>query len=182
MSPVRFILPAAWLLAAAAPAAVPEPAGYWMNEAKGTVPATLAGTTVIDAPSLAKMLARGGVVLVDVAPASRRPPNQSPAMPWLPVPHHDIPGSLWIPGAGRGALPPDLAAYFLDRLARATGHDFNHPVVIYCHPNCWLSWNAAKRAISAGYRHVFWFRGGVEGWQEAGQPTAIAAAEGPDSQ
>jgi len=35
--------------------------------------------------------------------------------------------------------------------------------VNYCHRNCWLSWNAAKRAISYGYRNVFWFPDGMEG-------------------
>jgi PQQ-dependent catabolism-associated CXXCW motif protein len=46
--------------------------------------------------------------------------------------------------------------------------------VIYCHRNCWLSWNAAKRAISYGYRNVYWFPDGMEGWRAAGLPTASA--------
>jgi len=26
------------------------------------------------------------------------------------------------------------------------------------------------RAIQAGYRHVFWYRGGIQAWTDAGQP------------
>jgi rhodanese-related sulfurtransferase len=31
-----------------------------------------------------------------------------------------------------------------------------------------MSWNAAKRALSYGYTHVFWYRDGSDGWQEIG--------------
>ena len=49
------------------------------------------------------------------------------------------------------------------------------PLVFYClNPECWMSYNAALRAINLGYRNVLWYRGGIEAWQQAGQPTAPA--------
>ncbi len=36
---------------------------------------------------------------------------------------------------------------------------------------CWVSYNAALRAINAGYTNVLWYRGGIEAWKAAGLPT-----------
>ncbi|MGH8209820.1 MAG: MBL fold metallo-hydrolase [Steroidobacteraceae bacterium] len=108
-----------------------------------------------------------------VAPTMRRPENLAAGAPWLPLPHRAIPGSLWIPGVGLGEIPPAVDGFFRQRLAAATGGSLTRRLVIYCHKTCWLSWNAAKRAISYGYRNVYWFRDGIEGWKAAGYPTAI---------
>ena len=52
-------------------------------------------------------------------------------------------------------------------------------LVFYCGgPQCWMSYNAAARAIRLGYRNVLWYRGGTEAWQRAGQQLA---AEGQAS-
>ena len=173
------------LTAAAAPRPAerhaPEPSGYWLGPVHGAVPATIAGGKVLDTAELAKLVSRGGVVLVDVADAPHRPSGLPPGTLWLPPPHRDIPGSAWIPGAGRGAIPPRFAAWYRARLEQLTGGDRNKPVVVYCHPHCWMSWNAARRAINDGYRQVYWYPGGTEGWRNAGHPTASVRAEGPDA-
>ena len=42
-------------------------------------------------------------------------------------------------------------------------------LVFYCQSReCWMSYNAALRAVHAGYTNVLWYRGGVEAWQRAG--------------
>jgi PQQ-dependent catabolism-associated CXXCW motif protein len=51
------------------------------------------------------------------------------------------------------------------------------PLVLYCHQRCWLSWNGAKRAIQYGYRNVYWFPDGIEGWRKAKFPTAVIEPE-----
>ena len=33
---------------------------------------------------------------------------------------------------------------------------------------CWMSWNAAKRAVALGYTGVNWFPEGSDGWVAAG--------------
>ncbi len=156
-----------------------EPDDYWTGPINGPVPATITGGTVIGTVELKALLEKSGIVLVEVSNAPRRPENLAPGAPWLPTPHPVIPGSLWIPGPGMGAVPPDVGAFFRDQLASATGSDFDRPIVIYCHERCWLSWNAAKRAIRFGYRRVYWYPDGIEGWRAAGLTTSVAEPEAP---
>ncbi|MGO9235317.1 MAG: rhodanese-like domain-containing protein [Methylocella sp.] len=68
-----------------------------------------------------------------------------------------------------------------ERLKTLTGSDLGRPIVFYCHPMCWASWNAAKRAMSFGYRKVIWYPDGAEGWQAAGHPLVIAHEERPST-
>ena len=155
-------------------AAPPEPGGYWTGPTNSPVPATLTGATVItSAHRLDILLHHQHPALIDVSSAPRRPDNMAPGAPWLPLPHHAIPGTLWIPGPGAGEIPAPVESFFRQQLAKATDNDPTRPVVIYCHKSCWLSWNAAKRAISYGYPHVYWYRDGIEGWKAAGLATAV---------
>lgn len=143
------------------------------------VPATLPGAEVLTTEQTAALVKRPGVVIVDVAEAPRRPDGLPPGALWLPPVHRDIPGSIWIPGAGRETLSPDLAQYYRAHLADLTGSSADRPILVYCHPNCRGSRNAAKRALDFGYRNVFWYPGGIEAWQDAGLPTAPAVPAGP---
>jgi PQQ-dependent catabolism-associated CXXCW motif protein len=158
--------------------AVAEPSGYWTGPTNSPVPLTITGGKVIhDAHRLRTLLKHSGTIIVDVSNAPRRPENMAAGAPWLPLPHRAIPGSLWIPGVGLGEVPPSVDDFFRQRLRAATGGDLSRRLVIYCHETCWLSWNAAKRAISYGYRNVYWFRDGIEGWKAAGLPTAVIEAQ-----
>lgn len=155
-------------------APVPEPPGFWTGPINSAVPATIAGGKVINsARQLQSLLKQPATVIVDVSNAPRRPDNLATGAPWLPLPHQAIPGSLWIPGAGLGEIPPALGDFFRKQLAAATDNDATRQVIIYCHRTCWLSWNAAKRAIDYGYRNVYWYRDGIEGWKAAHLPTAV---------
>jgi rhodanese-related sulfurtransferase len=44
-----------------------------------------------------------------------------------------------------------------------------------------MSYNAALRAIAAGYSNVLWYRGGIEAWKAAGMPVQAAGAGSPVS-
>ena len=158
---------------------VAEPDGFWTGPVNDPVPNTIKGGRVIHTQALAALLKDkgGSAAIVDVSNAPRRPDNLPASTTWLPVPHQSIPGAIWIPGAGLGALPPAVDQYFRQRLATATGHDMGRPVVFYCHEKCWLSWNGARRAIGYGYRNVYWFPDGIEGWRKAGLPTAVVQPE-----
>jgi PQQ-dependent catabolism-associated CXXCW motif protein len=162
------------LHAAAEPSAVPEPAGYRLEEYRAPVPATVAGGTAIDTAAAAALWREHRAAFIDVLPAPRRPEGLRADALWKPVPHRDVPGSLWLPDVGYGALSPALEAYFREGLARATGGDKDAALVVYCLADCWMSWNAAKRAASWGYRHVYWYRDGTTGWENAGLPLAEA--------
>jgi len=84
--------------------------------------------------------------------------------------HESIPGAHWLPGAGRGSSFDDpLQAELARTLQALTGGDQARPLVFFCvSTHCWLSYNAALRAIALGYRGVYWYRGGLEAWVDAG--------------
>ena len=165
--------------AASAEPAVPEPADFWNGPVNSPTPATLSGGTVIRAPDLATLLKQKGVVVVDVSNSPPRPEKLAPQAVWMPPPHAVIPGSLWLAGVGNGTLDEPTEKFYRRRLGEATANDMNHTVVVYCHDRCWLSWNAAKRAIRYGYQRVYWFPEGIEGWKAAGFPTAVAEPTHP---
>ena len=96
--------------------------------------------------------------------------------------HATLPGAVWIPGAGRGTSFVDpLQAQFIDLMSKVTGGDKARHVVFFCvNVQCWLSYNAALRAVAAGYTQVSWYRGGIASWRDAGLPLAtITPAAGP---
>ncbi len=170
-----FALLLLWVVFAAARGDdVQEPEGFWSGPINSAVPATITGGKVIHAKELAGLLKHSKPLVIDVSNDSKRPPGMAPDAPWLPLPQQVIPGSVWLPGAGMADIAPETDVLFRALLSRATRGDRDHPVVIYCHERCWLSWNAAKRAIGYGYRRVHWFPEGVEGWRAAGNTTAAA--------
>lgn len=86
--------------------------------------------------------------------------------------HDTLPGAVWIPGAGRGDNFIDTTQAELSvLLAGLTAGNRDRALVFFCvNAQCWLSFNAARRAIAAGYREVYWYRGGYAAWKAAGLP------------
>ncbi len=166
------------VFAGGADAQVPEPQGYRMGKLHGEVPETLSGARVIDTKALEALLAREKPVLIDAASLPHRPENLPSSAFWMPA-HQNIPGSVWFPGIGEGKLGESIEAYYREQLRGLTGEDPNRQIVFYCHPQCWASWNAAKRALAWGYRNIGWYREGAEGWQDAGHALAPAKLQGP---
>ena len=91
--------------------------------------------------------------------------------------HVTLAGAVWLSGAGRGANFLDPVQSMLPRLlAQLAGGDTARPMVFFCaNSQCWLSYNAALRAVAAGYSNVYWYRGGIEAWTAAGLPSARTA-------
>jgi PQQ-dependent catabolism-associated CXXCW motif protein len=73
-----------------------------------------------------------------------------------------------LPNVGYGVLSPEFENYFRTRLQTLTGNNTAKPIVFFCLKDCWMSWNAARRAISWGYSTVLWFPEGTDGWQAIG--------------
>ena len=170
----RLVLGLALLGNVVANAQAPEPDGYRLDDYRAPTPKTLAGSIVLDTATACALWNSGDAAWIDVLPAPRRPANLPAAALWMPLPHRDIPGSLWLPDIGRGSLSPELEAYFRDNLAAVTKGRHDIPVVFYCLADCWMSWNAAKRALSWGYTRVYWYRDGTDGWEAAVLPTTDA--------
>ena len=75
---------------------------------------------------------------------------------------------------GFGKLAAATETYFRDGLKQASRGDRDALLVFYCQADCWMSWNAAKRAVDDGYRNVAWFPEGTDGWEQAGLPLVDA--------
>ena len=78
-------------------------------------------------------------------------------------PHPEIPGAVWLPGAGTAGSFDDQYSHALwDMLSQATQRNPNFPIVVFCEgARCWESYNAALRIIQLGFKTVLWYRGGV---------------------
>ncbi|GAC1337220.1 MAG: PQQ-dependent catabolism-associated CXXCW motif protein [Acetobacteraceae bacterium] len=168
--------PALLLLAVlTAAAAAPEPDGYRMDDYRAPVPATVPGAAVVHVDAMRDLVARHDAVLIDVLPGPRRPASMRPGAPWMPTPHRSLPGALWWPDVGRGGLPASVEARFRQRLEEVVGTP-PRLAVLFCLADCWMSWNAAKRAAAFGFR-VAWFPEGADGWEAAGLPLEAVEPE-----
>jgi PQQ-dependent catabolism-associated CXXCW motif protein len=155
----------------------PEPEGYRTDNYRAPVPATLAGVRVLTTDE-AEAIWRGGTgVFIDVLPRAPKPQNLPAGTIWRERPRLNIPGSVWLPDTGYGALAAATEDYLRHGLARATGGNNTTLLVIYCQADCWMSWNAAKRVLSYGYSNVAWYPEGTDGWQRANLPMADSQPE-----
>ena len=147
---------------------VPEPCGYRMEDYDAPVPDGLSGATRVTAIEVKQLQEEKNALIVDVIPDHRRPEFLPKNQIWLPVPHKGLVGALWLPDIGFGAMSDVTEHYFRSHLEKATNGDLDHPVVFYCRIDCWMSWNASKRALTYGYTQVYWFADGIEDWDFEG--------------
>jgi PQQ-dependent catabolism-associated CXXCW motif protein len=148
----------------------PEPEGYRTDNYRSPVPATLAGARVLATEEVEAIWRAGKAVFIDVLPHPPKPPNLPEGTIWRDKPRLNIPGSVWLPDTGYGTLAVGTEDYLREGLARASGGDRAKLLVVYCQADCWMSWNAAKRALSYGYSNVAWYPDGTDGWQRANLP------------
>ncbi len=172
------LLALAVLLAVEARAAgIIEPESYRLEDYRAPTPATLRGAKVIGTEE-AEQIWRGRLAsFIDVLPRPPRPRNLPEGTLWRDKPRSNIPGSVWLPDTGYGELAPSMAEYFAKGLAKATDGNRAKLLVVYCLADCWMSWNAAKRALELGYPNIAWYPEGTDGWLAAGLPVEDAAPE-----
>jgi PQQ-dependent catabolism-associated CXXCW motif protein len=170
----RSLLATAPLLVAAPtdePGAAPaEPEGYRTAEYRAAVPATVNGRPGLSTDEAAVLWRARAAVFIDTLPQPPRPPALPPGAIWQPRPRFDIPGSLWLADSGYGELPAVMRHWFDERLAEATGGDRGRTLVFYCLAQCWMSWNATRRAAAAGFLAARWYPDGTDGWAASGLP------------
>lgn len=148
----------------------PEPAGYRMDAYRAPVPGTLKGATVIDTAKAFELWRGKAAAFIDALPHAPKPEGLPKNVVWREQPRFDIPGSLWLPDTGFGAISDGTQLYLEKGLAKASGGDRKKPLIFYCLADCWMSWNAAKRAIALGYPNVYWYPEGTDGWAAAKHP------------
>jgi PQQ-dependent catabolism-associated CXXCW motif protein len=163
----------ALLMTAATPDAPPEPLGYRMDDYRSPTPATLHGATVLSTNEARDLWERHAAVFIDVLPQAPRPTGLPSSTIWRDKPREDIPGSIWLPDTGYGTLAPVMEQYFAQGLEEVSGSDRDRILIFYCLVNCWMSWNAAKRAIAMGYTHVAWYPDGTDGWAGSHLPLEL---------
>lgn len=95
-----------------------------------------------------------------------------------------LPGAIpavWM--AQPGSFNDQVQQQFAQFMQQGTQGRNDTVLVFYCLSNeCWMSYNAALRAINAGYTNVLWYRGGIEAWKAAGLPTQPAQQTPPQQQ
>ena len=92
-----------------------------------------------------------------------------------------LPGALYMPAGGMpGAFDDAYQTLFAQQLSQAMAGDATRPLIFFCQgAACWESYNAALRANAAGATQIFWYRGGLSAWEEAGFPMAALPAIAP---
>ena len=164
---LRAVVLVSLLAGAASAQTVPEPEGFRGEPYRAPVPATLRGARVID-PAQAMALHAQGVPFLDTLPRQKRPEGLPPGTIWNAEAHHTIPGAVWLFDTGYDRISAKEQDRLATGLSRATSGDKAAPMVIFCKADCWMSWNAAKRAVALGYTGVNWFPEGSDGWVAAG--------------
>lgn len=157
------------VLFAPAALAVEAPEGYRMDQYRAPVPDSVPGGRTVAIDEVRALHADGAAVFIDVIPASRH--DAGGTTTWTrPEPRENIPGSLWLPNVGRGAPEPAEDAWFRRHLEALAAERPGVPLLFYCMADCWMSWNAAKRAAAWGFGPVLWFPAGTDDWGSAGLP------------
>ena len=144
-----------------------EPEGYRIDQYRAPVPATLEGARVLTTADAETIWREKSGAFIDVLPRPPKPKNLPAGTVWRDTPRFNIPGSIWLPDTGYGALAAATEDYFRNGLEHASGGNKAALLVIYCQADCWMSWNAAKRALSYGYTNVAWYPDGTDGWERA---------------
>ena len=148
--------------------------GFRMSHYQAVVPETVAGGTRITTEQAEQIFKDRSAAFIDVSPSIGAGFDPQTGRWRLRQKHGHIPGSTWLPDVGRGAPGEVLISYFANSLEVITGGDKSRPILIYCKADCWMGWNAVKRAAGLGYTNIYWYPDGIDGWTDWDNPVAVA--------
>lgn len=127
------------------------------NALAADTPASLAGATVVDGAK-AKSLMDGGAKMLDTRVANE-------------YAEAHIKGAISIPYKEKSAKAADFDASQDSFDLSKVPADKNAALITQCNgPECWKSYKSASALIKAGYKKVYWFRGGLPEWKAKGYP------------
>ena len=122
-------------------------------------PRTLKGAQIVEAATVASLMAKGAK-LIDTRNETEFKAGH-------------IPGAQLVPYGEKSAKEPDYDAALDEFDVAKLGSDRNAEMIFACNgPECWKSFKASQAAIKAGFKRVYWFRGGFPEWRSAGQKIA----------
>ncbi|MEM8492130.1 MAG: thioredoxin fold domain-containing protein [Pseudomonadota bacterium] len=146
-------------------------AGYRDKHYRRPTPSEAPAGRLINTLELAALIAEAAPVLIDVQAITVRPEVEEFGLSWLPNSQRmHIEGSTWLPNVGYGELDQRMTHFFRSNLESLSGGDPNRALVFYCVVDCWMSWNAIRRADAWGYQNLYWYPAGTDGWVDAGFP------------
>jgi phosphate transport system substrate-binding protein len=124
-------------------------------------PLTLDGAEVVDAKQVLE-LRSSGVPIIDARVAAEYEESH-------------IPKAISVPYAEKSEkssnFNPQLDHFDLSMLPA----NKNAGIVFYCNAGaCWKGYKAAVVAVEAGYKKVYWFRGGLPEWKGKGYPLELS--------
>jgi rhodanese-related sulfurtransferase/ABC-type phosphate/phosphonate transport system substrate-binding protein len=118
-------------------------------------PRALAGATLVDAPAVAQLLQRG-VSFVDTRTDAEFKAGH-------------VPGAKLVPYVEKSAKDADYDAKLDQFDLGKLPQDRSVELIFACNgAECWKSFKASHVALQAGYKRVYWFRGGFPEWRNAG--------------
>jgi len=147
------------------------PDGYRQSDYDAPVPDHVPGAITVGDDAAYALWRSGRVGFVDVMPNLARPKNLPADAVWHGRSRKSVPGAIWLPDVGFGTMNSAAAAQLRAGLEAASGGDLDAPIVFLCRADCWMSWNASKRAVGLGYSRVFWYPDGSTGWTFWDWPT-----------
>jgi rhodanese-related sulfurtransferase len=128
------------------------------NALGNDTPQALTGATLVDAAK-AKSLMEGGAVMIDARVANE-------------YAEAHIKGAKSVPYKEKSAKAVSYNATEDSFDVAQLPSDKNMTLIFACNgPECWKSYKASVAAIKAGYKKVYWFRGGLPEWKSKGYPT-----------
>ena len=120
-------------------------------------PTSLKGTELVDATK-AKSLMDSGVKIIDTRVA-------------IEFAEAHIKGAINVPYKEKSAKAIDFDASQDSFDVAKLPADKNAAIIMQCNgPECWKSYKASVVAMKAGYKKIYWFRGGFPEWKAKGYP------------
>jgi rhodanese-related sulfurtransferase len=117
-------------------------------------PTVLPGVTMVNA-SQVRELALSGAVVVDTRSAQEYKTRHIPTAVFAPYLEKSLKDVAFDPKQ--------------DDFSAIAALDKNRPTVFSCNgAECWKSYKSSIAALALGFKHVYWFRGGMPEWEASG--------------
>jgi rhodanese-related sulfurtransferase/ABC-type phosphate/phosphonate transport system substrate-binding protein len=135
-----------------------DPTAYeYVSKLGYFTPGVLPGSELVSAQQARQLMTRG-VALIDTRVATEYVAGRPAGSVSLPYAEHS---------AKETDFDPVKDQFDLARLPA----DKDQEIMFSCGgPECWKSYKAAVLASRAGHKRIYWFRGGIKEWMEAGFP------------
>ena len=140
--------------------------GYRIRRYQAAVPQSPPAGSRVWIPQIDRLVGEEHALLLDVSPITGAGYDPQTGVWRSSKVHKSLPGAIWLPEVGRGTIDNLVARFFSDNLARITNGNMERPLIVFCHADCWMSWNAIKRADQLGYKRLYWFPEGADGWRD----------------